>query len=30
MRERNEIERDMKISGIVHLDTADALKYVKI
>ena len=28
--ERTERGRDMKISGIVYLDTADALKYVKI
>ena len=28
--ERTERDRDMKISGFVDLDTADALKYVKI
>ena len=28
--ERTERDRDMKISGFVGLDTADALKYVKI
>ena len=28
--ERTERDRDMKISGFVYLDTADALKYVRI
>ena len=28
--EKTERDRDMKISGFVDLDTADALKYVKI
>ena len=28
--ERTERGRDMKISGLVYLDTADALKYMKI
>ena len=28
--EQTEIDGDMKISGFVGLDTADALKYVKI
>ena len=28
--ERTERDRDMKISGFVGFDTADALKYVKI
>ena len=28
--ERTERDGDMKISGLVYLDTADALKYVRI